>query len=224
MIPKKTKKADLENKRYIFFQIGLLISLAVALLAFEWATGEPKKGIILRPGNDEPDGEPLINTYMKEEIPPVIKPYDYYNFNIKNNDEDLINQAIDIDIEIDPWEGVDIPNVAEKPDEDIPFVNVSQMPSFMNGSLSDFVNYIQSAVVYHKDAIKMGIQGRVFAEFVVNKEGYVENIRIVRGVDPLLDNEVVKALEASPRWKPGKQRDIPVKVIYTIPVVFKISY
>jgi protein TonB len=224
MIPKKTKKADLENKRFIFFQIGLIVSLAVALLAFEWGTGDPKKSVILRSGNDEPDGEPLINTYMKEEIPPVIKPYDYYDFDIKNNDEDLINQAIDIDIEIDPWEGVDIPNVPEKTDEDIPFVIVSEMPSFMNGGLSDFVNYIQSNVVYHKDAIKMGIQGRVFAEFVVNKEGYIEQIRIVRGVDPLLDNAVLKALKASPRWKPGKQRDIPVKVIYTIPVVFKINY
>jgi protein TonB len=70
----------------------------------------------------------------------------------------------------------------------------------------------------------MQIQGKVYASFVVNKEGHVENIRIVKGVDPLLDNEVVKALEASPRWKPGKQRDVPVKVIFTIPIVFKINY
>ena len=61
------------------------------------------------------------------------------------------------------------------------------------------------------------------------KKADLENKRfiffqIVKGIDPLLDNEVVKALEASPRWKPGKQRDIPVRVILTVPVVFKITY
>jgi protein TonB len=94
----------------------------------------------------------------------------------------------------------------------------------MGGDISNFVRYIQSTVVYQEEAIGMQIQGKVIASFIVNKEGYVEQIRIIKGVDPLLDNEVVKALKASPRWKPGKQRDIPVKVIFTIPVVFKINY
>ncbi len=223
MIPKKTKKADLENKRFIFFQIGLLISLAVALLAFEWATGEPKKSVILGPGNDEPKEDFLINTYMKEEIPPDINPFDYYDLIIKDNNEDLIDQAINIDIEIDPWEGVYIPNVPEKQIDDIKFIPYSEYPSFRNGGLLDFIKYIQSTVVYQEDAVNMRIQGKVVASFTVNKKGYVEDIKIVKGIDPLLDNEVIKALEASPRWKPAKQRDIPVKMIYTIPVIFKIN-
>ena len=224
MLPKKTKKADLENKRVLFFQIGLLISLALALLAFEWATGEPQKSLILRPGEEEPEDDLIDNTFRDKENPVEIKPLDYFKFSIKDNDADLINEAIDIDAEIDPWEGFDIPDEPEKPDDDVPFVAAEQMPTFMDGDLSNFMNYIRSTVVYQKEAIDMEIQGKVYASFVVNKKGYVENIRIVKGIDPLLDNEVIKALEASPRWKPGKQRDIPVKVIFTIPVVFKITY
>jgi protein TonB len=224
MLPKKTKKADLENKRVIFFQIGLLISLAVALLAFEWTSGEPGKSLILRPDGEEPDEETLLNTFREKEITPEIKPLDYFTFDIKDNDADLIDEAIEIDVEIDPWDDFDIPDIQENPDDDIPFINVGEMPTFMDGDLSNFVKYIQSTVIYQKDAIDMQIQGKVYASFVVNKEGHVENIRIVKGVDPLLDNEVVKALEASPRWKPGKQRDVPVKVIFTIPIVFKINY
>lgn len=224
MIPKKTKKADLENKRIIFFQIGLLISLAVALLAFGWSSGESQKSLILRPGVEDPDEEILLNTFRDKEIAPEIKPPDYFAFDIKGDDEHLINEAIDIDVEIDPWEGFDIPDKPEKGDEDVPFIKVENMPTFKGGDLSNFVKYIQSTVVYQKDAIDMDIKGKVFASFVVNKEGYVENVRIVKGVDPLLDNEVIKALKASPRWKPGRQRDIPAKVIFTIPVVFKINY
>ncbi len=224
MIPKKSKKADLENKRVIFFQIGLMISLAMALLAFEWATGEPKKKVILRPGGGDPWEDLTQPTFREKEKPVEIKPYCDFTFDIKDNDEDLINEAIDIDVEIDPWEGFDIPDLTENTDNDVPFIRVENMPTFMDGDLSNFVKYIQSTVVYRKDAIDMEIQGKVYASFVVNKEGDVENIRIIKGVDPLLDNEVIKALEDSPRWKPGRQRDIPVKVIFTIPVVFKINY
>jgi len=225
MIPKKTKKADLENKRVIFFQIGLLISLAVALLAFEWASGGSKKNLILRSEGEEPEEDLTDNTFRNEKKPVEIRPHIKFAFDIKGNDEDLINEAIDInDVEIAPWDPYEVSDKDEIPDDDVPFVKVEDMPTFMGGDLSNFVNFIQSTVVYRKEAIDMDIQGKVFASFVVNKEGNVENIRIVRGIDPLLDNEVVKALKASPRWKPGKQRDIPVKVIFTIPVVFKINY
>ncbi|MBN2214266.1 MAG: energy transducer TonB [Bacteroidales bacterium] len=223
MIPKKSKKADLENKRVIFFQIGLIISLAIALLAFEWVTGTPEERMIFRPVSDDPEDDLLLNTFREKEIPPVMKPHDYFTFDIKDNDEDLIAEATDFSAEIAPWEPYNIQYEPEEPDDDIPFINVSEKPTFMGGDFSNFVKYIQSTVVYQKEAIDMGIQGKVFAEFIINKKGYVENIRIVRGVDPLLDNEVVKALKSSPRWKPGKQRDIPVKVICTIPVLFKIS-
>jgi protein TonB len=180
--------------------------------------------MILRPVEPKPDDEIIDITFREKETPPEIKPLDYFIFDIKGDDEDLISKAINVDVEIDPWEPYDLPAKPEIPDDDIPFVNVSEKPTFMGGDMSDFAKYIQSIVVYNEDAVSMGIQGKVFAKFVVNKEGYVENIKILRGVDPLLDNEVIKALKSSPRWKPGKQRDIPVKVICTIPVVFKINY
>lgn len=225
MIPKKTKKANLENKRFLFFQIGLLISLATAFLAFEWSTGAPKVKIL-----DGNPGDPFIPdlidiTYRKDNPPPVIKPPDLA-FVIRDNSAELIDQTVDFSTEIDPWDGVDfsnLPDITENPVDDVPFRKVEDMPSFQNGDISNFVKYIQSNVIYREEAIEMQIQGKVFADFVVNKEGYIENVKIVRGVDPLLDNEVIKALKASPRWKPGKQRNIPVKVAFTIPIVFKLQ-
>src|SRR4030042_6050214 len=173
MIPKKAKKADLENKRVIFFQIGLLISLALALLAFEWATGEPKEIMIPDTGDDIMGEDLLINTIRKKEIPPEIKPYDFFILDIKGNYV-LIDKSIDFTVEIDPWEDVDFrdyPDDIEEPVDDTPFRSVEEMPAFQDGGISNFVKYIQSIVVYQEEAIRMDIQGRVSAEFVVNQEG-----------------------------------------------------
>lgn len=226
MIPKKTKKANLENKRFIFFQIGLLISLAVAFLAFEWTSGVPKTLLAGSSSGDKFEEETMINTFMKQELPPEIKPDIPIIIKIKKDDDNLTDEALNINPEINPWDVIKIENLSnndEKEVKDITFRNPEVMPSFMNGDISSFVRYIQSTVVYQEEAINMQLQGKVFADFVVNREGYVENVKIVRGVDPLLDNEVVKALNASPRWRPGKQGNFPVKVAFTIPIVFKLK-
>ena len=224
MKPKKSKKANLENKRFLFFQIGLIASMALALLAFEWGSKESGKVIIGKPIENWGIGDPLPPVTRQTEAP-KIKPLEIYELVIKDNDDDIVGKML-ASTDIDPWEKVDYAqyrDIDEKPLDDIPFRICEDMPSFRNGDLGEFVRYIQSIVVYPEPALEMNIQGKVYADFVVNKEGYVENIRIIRGVDPLLDNEVIKALKASPRWKPGSQRGIPVKVAYTIPINFKIN-
>lgn len=110
---------------------------------------------------------------------------------------------------------------AEAVEEEV-FVRVEQMPQFRGGTQLDFKKYIQEQIIYPKEAIEAGIEGRVFVSFTINEKGEIEDIKIVRGVDPLLDNEVLRVLKLSPKWTPGKQRGKPVKTSFTIPVEFKI--
>ncbi len=224
MKPKKSKKANLENKRWLFFQIGLLFSLGIALAAFEWTSNAKNNAIVIKSPDDIFEEETQRNTYRKEEVPPPVKP-EVFEFKILDNNEDFISQVIDVNPEIDPLEGFNFSNYMPEKEEDdnIPFIKVEQKPKFMNGDVLSFIKYILKNIEYSQDAIGMELQGKVIANFVVNKEGYVENVEIIRGIDPLLDNEVIKALKASPRWEPGKQRNRPVKVSYTIPIVFKLN-
>ncbi len=225
MKPKKSKKANLENNKVIFFQVGLIVSLATALLAFEWSSGVNLRDRSINQGEKEKYEVDIINTYTKVDLPPEVKPSELFKLVIKDNSDDVLGKMF-ASTEIDPWDAVDFkdfPVATETPVDDIPFRICEDMPSFKNGDISEFVKYIQSIVIYPEAALNMDIQGKVYADFVVNKEGYIENVKIIRGVDPLLDNEVVRALKASPRWKPGRQRDIPVKVAYTIPITFKIN-
>ena len=81
---------------------------------------------------------------------------------------------------------------------------------------------MNSRLVYPEIAKENGVQGRVTLQFTVEADGRVTNVRVLRGVDPSLDKEAVRVVSSSPKWKPGKQRDRAVKVIYTFPVIFQL--
>lgn len=110
----------------------------------------------------------------------------------------------------------------EEKSEDEVFVVVEQMPQFKGGDQKDFIEYIQKHIVYPEKARQNRITGRVFVRFTINEKGELVDIEIVRGVDPLLDNEVIRVLKQSPKWTPGMQRGQAVKTTLTIPIEFKI--
>jgi protein TonB len=103
---------------------------------------------------------------------------------------------------------------------DEPFFLVEVMPSFKGGGLEKFRAWVQNRTTYPQAAIERKIKGKVYLTFIVEKDGSVSNVTIVKGVDPLLDDEAVKAISASPRWTPGLQRGEPVRVRYSIPLNF----
>jgi len=100
---------------------------------------------------------------------------------------------------------------------------VEEMPTFQDGDAGDFRKYIADNLKYPKEALEKGISGKVFVQFLVNKEGEIEDVKVVRGVDPLLDKEAVRVVSNSPSWKPGKQDGETVKVAYTFPIVFTLA-
>jgi len=102
------------------------------------------------------------------------------------------------------------------------FVVVEEMPEFPGGEKA-LRTYLATSVKYPTIAQENGIQGKVFVNFVVNKDGSVSNVKIARGVDPAIDAEALRVVSALPKWKPGKQRGAPVRVSYTVPISFKLE-
>jgi protein TonB len=106
---------------------------------------------------------------------------------------------------------------------DEPFFLVEVMPSFKGGGLDKFREWVKKRTNYPQAAIDKKIRGTVHLTFIVEKDGSVSNVTIVKGVDPLLDNEAMKTISESPKWVPGLQRGEPVRVRYSIPMSFNFN-
>lgn len=128
------------------------------------------------------------------------------------NDATIINKK----------EGVRLLDVPENQSESVPFQLVEQKPSFNGGDANEFSKWVNSRLVYPEKAKENGIQGRVTLQYTIEADGRVTNVRVLRGVEPSLDAEAVRVVSSSPKWKPGKQRDVPVAVTYTFPVIFQL--
>ena len=113
--------------------------------------------------------------------------------------------------------------VIEETTVDDVFSIVEEMPTFNGGDVKNFSKYIGQNLKYPKDAEENGIQGRVFIEFIIDKDGNLTNAKVKRGVDGLLDNEALRVVNSSPKWEPGKQKGQAVNVKFTMPIVFALK-
>ncbi len=112
--------------------------------------------------------------------------------------------------------------VEEKPAVEKPFVTVEQMPTFPGGE-AEMQRYIASNLKYPVVAQESGIQGRVTVRFVVSKTGAIEDVNVIRGIDPSCDKEAVRVVKSMPKWIPGKQNGLNVPVYFTLPIVFRLK-
>ena len=123
--------------------------------------------------------------------------------------------------------GGQVESIAEtlekNPDAVLPFAAVEVKPAFEGGDANEFSKWVNSQIVYPQAAVDQKIEGKVILQFTVNKLGEVKDVKVVRGVNELLDNEAVRVVESSPKWEPGNQNGIPVSVNYTFPVIFRIQ-
>jgi protein TonB len=130
-----------------------------------------------------------------------------------------------MDTEMDENAMVDFSDITveeEQRDTGEIFMIVEEMPEFPGGQAA-LQKYLASSVKYPVIAQENGIQGRVYIQFVINTKGEVTNATVLRGVDPSLDREALRVVEAMPKWKPGKQRNRPVRVSYTVPINFVLQ-
>ena len=225
---KKSEKASLENKKLLFIEIGLVVSLAITLFAFEWTSTETETAL-LEDTTEILVEEEIISTQMDTPPPPPAAP----KIPILSDQIDIVDDEIEIEddmfmnLEDDASLGVEIMDYVEVEEEvveeeAIPFQLVEEKPSFQGGDANQFSKWVNSRLVYPEIAKENGVQGRVTLQFTVEKDGSVTKVKVLRGVDPSLDKEAVRVVSQSPKWKPGKQRDRAVPVTYTFPVIFQL--
>lgn len=227
---KKSPKASLENKRFLFTEIGFVIALLAVLFAFDYSSKE-KKVATLETETAAVEVEDMIPITQETPPPPEAAP----KIPILSDQIDVVDDNIKIDdnmfqnLEDDANSGVEIMDYIESaPEEEtieeeaIPFQLVEEKPSFNGGDANEFSKWVNSRLVYPEIAKENGVQGRVTLQFTVNADGSVSNVKVLRGVDSSLDKEAVRVVSNSPKWKPGKQRDRAVKVTYTFPVIFQL--
>lgn len=226
---KKNDKVNLEKRKSIFFQLGLVIVLSLCLIAFEWTSGEKGPNEFAGLNEDVLEEELIPITEMPEEqpetppeIPKVSEIFEIVEDDIKIENEILFEDdetSIDDDIKMYDF---DLGEEEEEVEEEI-FVVVEDMPTFRGGDVDKFREWVQKRVKYPQIAAENGIQGKVYIMFVVEPDGSVSNVSILRGVDPALDEEAIKGVEASPKWVAGKQRGAPVRVRFSITVNFQLQ-
>ena len=225
---KKTEKASLENKKLLFLEIGLVISLLITFIAFEWK----QKEISVSSLEDDTKIE------IEEEIIPITQetpppPPTEVKIPVLSDQIDIVDDEIELEddlfmnLEDDASLGVEIMDYIEVEEEEveeeaIPFQLVEEKPSFQGGDANQFSKWVNSKLEYPEIAKENGVQGRVTLQFTVEKDGSVTKVKVLRGVDPSLDKEAVRVVSMSPKWKPGKQRDRAVPVTYTFPVIFQL--
>jgi periplasmic protein TonB len=222
---KKSKKADLENKRGIFFQTGLVLVLAICIAAFEWEKSEESVSS-LGTLSDMIIEEEIIPITRQEEIKaPPPPPSVIEELNIVEDDKEIENEIEIKDSEADQTtvvEKVEIVAEAEEEDNEVyEFFVLEEKPTFPGGEAA-LLKWIAQNTKYPEIAKENGIQGRVFVGFVIDKAGNVIDVKILRGVDPYLDKEAMRVVKAMPDWAPGKQRGKSVKVSYQVPINFKL--
>ena len=227
---KKSPKADLENKKMLFLEIGLVIALAVcgAALAFN-TKPEPEPYTPLKQDVREQEFEMDRTVQEQEQQQPEQQKAKTQVLadvlTIVSNDTKIETPDLlfsDDASAFDDFE-FEVEEVVETIVEEEIFVTAEEMPTFQGGDLSKFRNWVQSNVKYPQIALENGIQGNVVIEFVVEKDGKLSNIQVLQSPDKTLADAAVQVLQKSPKWKPGKQRNKPVRVTYTLPVSFKIQ-
>ena len=226
METKKKTSVNLEKQKGFFLLIGFVMILGFMFIAFEWAKQEItvyETGM----GDGGPmDEDTIIITQRIEPPPPpapeppVIPPEIVIVENdVETESTDMINSETDKDEEIKP-----VVFAIEEKDEDVIFVAVEKNPEFPGG-IEALYKFLGKEINYPPAEKEMGIQGRVICQFVVNTNGSIVDVVVVKGVENglALDNEAIRVIKLMPKWIPGEQSKKKVRVKYTLPVVFKIQ-
>jgi protein TonB len=227
MVSKKSDSADLERKKGVFLQIGLVIVLAIILVAFEW-TSRPNSANTLGELADLDLTEEIIPITRQQEVkppPPPAPPKVTEVLNIVEDDVQIEDELIIEDAEADQQMEIEIIEFGEEEEvvEEEVFFIVEDMPSFQGKGQEGFREWIAQNLRYPEIAAENGISGKVYVQFAVNSKGEIVDAVVVRGVDPALDKEAIRVVMSSPKWEPGKQRGKPVKVQFTFPINFVLQ-
>jgi protein TonB len=226
----KMKNDSLEKKRPLLLTAGFLFAISMALVSFEWRT--PYYGELQGTVNDEDiiyeyDSPPITLREVEEpeERPEPPKPptdqFDIVDEIDPDVDEVQPDDIINEPIELPPGPVINLAEEEKEVDEDEVFITVEEMPIYPGGDLA-LLTYLSDNIKFPQPAIDNNITGTVYVSYVVDQKGKVTDVTLVRGVHPVLDQEAVRVVKTLDGYTAGKQRGIPVKVKYTVPISFKL--
>jgi protein TonB len=226
---KKSQQADLETKKGLFFQLGLVFTLAITLLAFEWKSYDKLEVTDMgaRQASDIPE-EMVQITQQQNTPPPPPAPAVTTVINIVDNDakvddDFMIDAEADETTQVEEYKPVVVAQVEEEEVAEAEiFTVVEESPSFPGGDESR-IKFLQENIKYPQMARESGISGTVYVTFVVERNGSVTDVKVLRGIGGGCDEEAIRVIQAMPSWNPGKQRGKPVRVQFNMPIKFTLA-
>lgn len=225
---KKSPKANIETLKLTSILMGMVVGVALLFFAFEWSSETKKldESVIVQ---DVLAEEEIEITRRDPTPPPPPPPPAPETPEIIQVVEKKVETRIEINTEDDASKrqlDTYVPPPPPKPKveevtEEI-FVVVEEQPEFPGGNTA-MMKFLSDNIKYPVIAQENGIQGRVITNFVVERDGSITDVQVVRGVDPSLDKEAIRVIQSMPKWKAGKQRGSAVRVRFTLPVVFRLQ-
>lgn len=225
MEAKKTEEANLEKRKGAYFAIGLLIVLASLFCLFEFKFYELETSEYKKLHLDLIEAE-VIPISQQTPPPPPPPPMATTQIQIVSNEEEIVVELEIEDLEIDDESYVEnaaVVELTEAEEEEIEeeeiFTIVEKMPVYPGGVEALF-GYLAQNIEYPDMAKDAKIEGKVYITFVVNKEGGVADVKVLRGIGGGCDEEAIRVVKNMPKWDPGRQRGKAVKVQYNLPINF----
>ncbi len=229
MKPKKSKKADLEPRKPLFFKLGLVLALTTVFFAFEWKQTE-KEQIVQDPIDVGGDQDIWTAPPTKPDPPskPHIAPISTATFLFTKDP----NEAIDLSGTFNPEPDPDfdtkydpVVDPEEKGGADITdsAMIVVDFDAEYPGGVTAMKQFIAEKITYPEEERQIGMEGTLYVSFVVERSGAVSNVEVARSLSPNLDNEAVRVIRMMPKWKPAMDHGKAARQKFTIPFLFKIK-
>ena len=221
---KKTDRASLEKNRNIFILIGMVITLSLVWFAFDYKTYDRDDVVMVQNTMLDDEDDLILQTQRNEPPPPPPPPQQTTVIEIVEDDVEV--DDIDIDAETDDDDEIEEQVIQEEEVEDEKedeiFVFVEDQPGYPGGDAAR-IKYLQKNITYPEMAKESNIQGTVYVTFVVEKDGRITSVKVLRGIGGGCDEEAVRVIKKMPSWKPGKQRGRAVRVQFNMPVRFVLA-
>jgi|UniRef100_UPI0040475F41 periplasmic protein TonB len=227
MEAKKTPSADLTKKVGMFTNLGLAVAVGLTLAAFEYKSFDDSGLKDL--GSVADNFEELLDVPITQQPPPPPPPPPMEQPVIEEiPDEVEIEEKIEVNFDVDVKQTTVIAEVAikevvieeEKADQIFDVVETQPNPP---GGMSGWNKYLSNNLKYPTQARRMGVEGTVIVVFVINTDGSIQDVEVLRGIGGGCDEEAVKVVTNAPKWEPGKQRGKPVRTRMRLPIRFKLS-
>ncbi len=224
MEAKKTEQADLTKKSTFFFSIGLMVTMSLVVTAFEWKDYDESMVDLM--GKSTNTFEETMEVPPTEQPPPPAPTIQQPQV-IEVPDEEEIKDDIKVNLDVEVTDETKVEEIviqAEQPKEETDEIfTVVEESATPKGGMQAFYKFVGEKIKYPAQARRMGIEGRVFVEFVINKDGSLSDVRSIKGIGAGCDEEAVRIIQSAPAWNPGKQRGKSVKQRYTLPIIFKLG-